>query len=243
MYTIIARIADINVQFKTRYYKVPSMCKGYIIDDIEPDLTIEVTSEQIRHEELITPYENKTLPSVYEASSAYRQFCHQLWKFDALILHSVAISVDNIGIAFAAKSGTGKTTHTRLWHELLGEKMSIINGDKPIIKFIDGIPFAYGTPWKGKESFGMNASVQLSNICFIERDSKNSVRRLKKEDAINRIFNQILLPSDPVGSFKTLHMIDNLLDKCNLWVIMCNTDIEAAEIAYSKIVLNEGEKL
>ena len=42
------------------------------------------------------------------------------------------ISFDGQGIAFAAPSGTGKTTHIKLWQRLYGDRVEIINGDKPL---------------------------------------------------------------------------------------------------------------
>ncbi len=239
MYTVIANIADINVEFNTRFYKVPSVCRDYIMTGVKPDIIINVTQEQIDKEEEITPLEDRTYPSYYELSCAYRNLCSQLWKFDALVLHSATFSVDGRCLAFAAKSGTGKTTHMRLWQNLLGDKLKIINGDKPIIRFINDQPIAYGTPWRGKESYGERISAPLTDICFIERNTTNIVTMISKEDAMNRIFNQILLPKDPIGSIATLEMINKLLNTCNLWLIKCTKESEAAKVAYDKIIKTE----
>ena len=243
MYNVLVRLADINVEFNTRYYKVPSFCRNYVITNAEPDLIIKVTQEQIDKEESITPVENRTYPSYYELSCAYRNLCYELWKYDAFILHSASFTVDGRGIAFAAKSGTGKTTHLRLWQNLLGDKLKIVNGDKPIVRFIDDKPYIYGTPWCGKEGLGNNIKAPLTDICFIERDKTNSVVKMNKEEALNRIFSQILLPSDSMGSIKTLDLIDRILNTCNLWLIRCNKDIEAAKVAYTSIIQNGEDKL
>ena len=64
---------------------------------------------------------------------------------------------------------------------------------------------------------------------------------MKKENALDRIFNQVFLPQDPSGMTKTLKLIDMMLTECNLWLIKCNTDISAAEIAYNTIFARKEE--
>ena len=67
----------------------------------------------------------------------FRAFAEQLPHYNAFVLHSATFDVSGVGVAFAAHSGTGKTTHMMLWQKLLGERMTIVNGDKPIVRFFD----------------------------------------------------------------------------------------------------------
>ena len=161
---------------------------------------------------------------------------------DAFVLHSACFDVGGVGIAFAAHSGTGKTTHMNLWQKLLGDKMVVVNGDKPIVRFFEDepeTPYAYGTPWCGKEGLGCNMRTKLQHICFIERSETNYVEQMEKADAIERIFNQVYKPSDPVAVMKTMQLIDRLLSCCKLWTIHCNMEDEAAKIAYNTIFAKE----
>ena len=126
-----------------------------------------------------------------------------------------------------------------LWQELLGDKMTVVNGDKPIVRFFDDepeMPYAYGTPWNGKEHMGCNMRTPLKHICFIERSETNYVEKANKKDIVNHIFNQVYMPKDPVAIMNTMQLIDRLLNCCNLWVIHCNMEPEAAEIAYNAII-------
>ena len=233
MYRTNACIADINVEFNTKYYKLTSISKEFLTNNQNSDIVINITQEQIDRE--LANTQNSVLPSFCEVACACRAFCNEIWKYNAILFHSSVVEVNHRAVAFTAQSGTGKTTHTLLWKELLGDDLTIINGDKPIVRLLNDILYVYGTPWKGKESFGINAKSKLTDICFIERDTVNSVEKFKKENAVDRIFNQILLPKDASGLKKTLELVDLLLSKCNLWIIRCNTDISAAETAYNTI--------
>ena len=144
------------------------------------------------------------------------------------------------GVAFTALSGTGKSTHTLLWQKLLGDKMQIINGDKPIVRFYDNIPYGYGTPWNGKEHLGKNASTPIKHICFIERSEQNSCTKITAQDALKDIFSQLFIPKEPVAALKTLELLDLLFKSVTVWVIKCNTDISAANTAYNTIFCEEN---
>ncbi len=157
---------------------------------------------------------------------------------NAFLLHSTCFDVDGTGVAFAALGGTGKTTHMLLWQKLLGDRLKIVNGDKPIIRFFEddpASPYAYGTPWCGKERLGCNMRTPLRHICFIERAEENSCTPINASDAVNRIFNQVYMPADPKAVACTLELVNRLLSSCKLWLIRCNMDISAAETSYNAI--------
>ncbi len=97
------------------------------------------------------------------------------------------------------------------------------------------IPYAYGTPWNGKERLGCNMRTPLKHICFIERSETNFVEKIDKKDAITRIFNQVYMPKDPVAMSNTMTLIDRLLSSCKLWIIHCNMEPDAAKTAYEAI--------
>jgi hypothetical protein len=123
-----------------------------------------------------------------------------------------------------------------LWKQEFPEKVRIINGDKPIVRFFDGVPYAYGTPWAGKEGFQCKDRVQLTDICFIERGRENSVRQLDPMEYFNHLMVQTLYPSQEEAAEKTLALLDMLMTRCRFWSIRCNTSPEAAHVAYHTIL-------
>lgn len=197
----------------------------------------------IRHEDILQELElseiKYTLPSIALYSAAVqRKFAEWLPLHNAFVLHSACFDVCGEGVVFAAHSGTGKTTHMLLWQKLLGDKMTIVNGDKPIVRFFEdepNVPYAYGTPWNGKERLGSNMRTPVKHICFIERSETKYVEKMDKQELIDRLFNQIYMPREVTAMNKTVELIERLLSCCSLWKIHCNMDVSAAEVAYNTI--------
>lgn len=228
-------LADFILQFKNKHEYLFWRTKEYQVSnpkhtDVCFTIPIELIDKGVA--------ETNEPRGLIEGTELHRNVAEWLPLHNAFVLHSACFDVDGVGVAFAAHSGTGKTTHMQLWQELLRDKMVIVNGDKPIVRFFDDepeTPYAYGTPWNGKEHLGCNMRTPLKHICFIERSETNFVEKIDKSDAIERIFNQVYMPKDPVAVMNTMQLIDRLLSCCKLWTIHCNMEPEAAEIAYNTI--------
>lgn len=231
------KIADFNISISSNtIYKYNKLSKYTSVFE-KADIEINYDENDIKREKSISTIKNAEIWN-YKYGMIYRKLAELLPFHSTFVLHSATFDVDGVGVAFAAHSGTGKTTHMNLWQQLLGEKMIVVNGDKPIVRFFEdepNIPYAYGTPWNGKEGLGCNMRTPLKHICFIERSETNYVEKMNKSDAINRIFNQIYMPKDPVAVMKTMELINRLLSCCELWIIHCNMESEAAEVAYNTI--------
>lgn len=234
------KIADFIIQINNKYDFVERQCHYYIVNDGEPDFIVECTDDDINAE--IANYEDPLLanPGYSESICIYRRLCLQLPKYDAFLMHSAVLDVDGKAYAFTAKSGTGKSTHIKLWKKLLGDRVTVVNGDKPILRFIDGELYIYGTPWCGKEGWNTNMRSTLKGLCFLERDENNSIKPLEKPECATRIMHQILMPTDPIDAIATLELMDRMLMKTDTWLLGCNMDIEAAKIAYENM---SGEKI
>jgi hypothetical protein len=233
---MIYKIADFNFEINTNLNYVKNSLKDFECDSESIDYSAEISQSDIMYEVENSEYGHKR--SYLEFIAILRKFGEWLPQKNAFVLHSALFDVDETGVAFAAHSGVGKTTHMMRWKEYLKDRMTIVNGDKPIIRFFDeepNTPYAYGTPWMGKERFGCNMRSPLKHICFIERAENNYVEKIDKKEAINRIFNQVYMPKAPMAVVSTLQLIDRLLSSCKLWVIHCNMDENAGEIAYKSI--------
>ncbi len=229
-------LADLKVEYHPIHERVQQILRDYSADFEEPDLVLHITQQDIDFERHI----DKTLPKnlaerAVEKTAAFRLFAEKLPDFKGVLLHSCLIKVNDKGIAFTAPSGTGKTTHTILWQKLLGERLTIINGDKPFVRFLDGNLYAYGSPWMGKEHLGCNLKSPLTDICLIERSNINKTEPMNKEEGIMLLMQQVYMPFDSVMRMKTIELIYRIAEKVNFWKIKCNMDIEAAETSYKAI--------
>lgn len=88
-----------------------------------------------------------------------------------IAIHTSVIQYKDRTVLFLGESGTGKSTHTRLWRENI-EGAILLNDDSPILRIVDGKPWMFGSPWSGKtpcyktESYPLAACVRLSQAPF-----------------------------------------------------------------------------
>ena len=73
-------------------------------------------------------------------------------------------------------------------NDLFGEKAYILNDDKPALRLIEGIWYAYGTPWSGKHDISVNTGVPIGGICMLERGEENKIIPFRGKDAIFELF-------------------------------------------------------
>jgi hypothetical protein len=237
---MICKIADFVVEFVNVSPALARRFEPYVCDET-PMVSFSITSDDIKHVRTLT--KNVMDNFLAESTTFLDKFVRWLPQNNAIYFHASLIEAENQGIAFTALSGTGKSTHTVLWQQLLGDKMRIVNGDKPIIRiFEDGSIYAYGTPWNGKEGYGTNDKTPLKHICFIERCTHNSCVKISTDQALKKIFNQILIPNDPISATYTLSVLDKILKAVTVWNIKCNMDISAAKTAYNAIFKGESNE-
>lgn len=229
------KIADFNMDFKKIYSQEWKSCREYLVSDGEPCAVFSCNSEEVAPK----TEEDKQFSLAYlEFVELHKKVAEWLPFHNAFVLHCACFDVNGVGVAFTADSGTGKTTHMHLWKRLLGDNMTIVNGDKPIVRFFDNDQengYAYGTPWNGKERYGCNMRTKIKHICFIERNETNFVESLDKNSVVDRLFNQVYMPKNPIAVMNTMKLIDRLIACCEFWIIHCNMDEDAAKIAYDAI--------
>lgn len=223
------KIAGIPIGIDNRAGYVKRLCRGYEVEDETPDFTVSVTEEEV----------NQTMGCLerfsygyVESLCLYRKICLRLAKYQTFIMHAAVVTVDGKAYAFTAPSGTGKTTHIRLWMELWGDRAKVLNGDKPLFRFIDGVLYACGTPWQGKEHMGENIMCPVQGICFLEQNPENHIRPLGTQEVIQRIFHQLLIPTEEKEFDLYWALLEKLLDTTPFYLLQCNRDLEAARLSY-----------
>ena len=225
------RMADLVIEMNVRYAMTIDSCRPYeIFTDEKPDITVTVTDEDLKTERENDP----GFPEeYYEFLHVYRRICGLLPQFDGMLLHSAAVAVDNKAYLFSAVSGTGKTTHITKWKELFGDRLTVVNGDKPIVRKINGVFHVCGTPWAGKENWQTPINVPIAGICELTRAKENSIKPVSSAEVLSLILNQTLRPEDPVMMIKLLDLIDALVKEVPCYRLGCNISLEAAEVSYN----------
>jgi len=158
---------------------------------------------------------------------------------NGFVFHSSAISYSGTGVAFAADSGTGKSTHTGLWQRAFGTDAEIINDDAPAIRIIKDIPYIFGTPWSGKTPLNNNIGVPLKAIVLLTRREKNIIGEISVKEALEGgLFTLTFLSRFPSLNAEYWDTIDRVLKKIKLYSLRCNTEESAAITAKEKIYEN-----
>lgn len=226
------KIADLVFLIDNKLPYTENAAKGYICDDSNKvDISLCVTDEEIDYESKCGHFSR----GVLEFTALYRKLCNEVAKYNCFLMHSALISIDGEGVAFLAPSGTGKSTHILNWKKAFSDRVRIINGDKPLIKISDEKILAFGTPWCGKEKWNLNESVELTTLAFIERDEKNHVREISSAEALPLLMQQLLIPEGEEDLIRLLDNVNELLSRCKLYKIYCNTDEQSALISYNAI--------
>lgn len=246
------KIAGFVIEVDNKYGYIERLCSKYKYQGNGADFCATCTEEEIDNE-YITAQSDEEIKNLLlsmnteqqrgylEGVCIYRSICLQLPERGSFVMHAATIEVDGQAYAFTARSGTGKSTHIALWKQYLGDRVQIVNGDKPIVREIDGVFYAYGTPWCGKEGWNRDVCVPLKGLCFVERAKENSISKLPLDEAASRIMKQILIPKDAMGAINTFDLVDRMLNKVNCWLLGCNISVEAAEIAYEAMSGGKNE--
>ena len=97
--------------------------------------------------------------------------------FKTVAIHTSVIQYKGRTVLFLGESGTGKSTHTRLWRENIKEAV-LLNDDSPILRIVDGKPWMFGSPWSGKTPCYKNESYPLAACVRLSQAPYNKIHRL-----------------------------------------------------------------
>ena len=231
------KIADVVFDAEYTYAYTAHVLRNYLSTDGAPsEFSIKITDAdlEIENQKADGEFEKPYLESL----AVYRKLLAVLLDKKAIVFHCSAVAVDGKAYLFTAPSGTGKSTHVRLWKELFGNRAVVVNDDKPIIRLIDGQLFVYGTPWNGKHELDTNVKVKVKAICKLERGEKNRIFEIDKSKMISTMLGQTLRPDKVEDLDKLLGIVAEILQNTALYRLECNKDISSAQLSFD--VMSQG---
>jgi len=246
---VMLNICDLLIDFDTRYPDyVRERCAGYVVEwgiGREPDVCVRATDADIERA-------NVEQVGLMEAElyAMTIPLSERMPLIDRMMTHGVAITFEGRSYMFTAESGVGKSTHAFLWQKFLGEdRVRVINGDKPILRFCDdGSVLAYGSPWSGKEHLDENVSAPLGGICLLRRLDDEAAGddpdvapgprayRASRQEALDFLLNQVFIPQDASAKLKTLELLDRLYDAVPIYHLVTDMSSAGVEAAFSALV-------
>lgn len=231
MQTLKLILSDLKINIEHKYDYMTLVGKDYTADFDKPDIFAKTDDSLIAKENSATPTAS---PQMCESICLYRNIAEQLPLFDRFVFHGAAIEYGGNAYIFTAPSGTGKTTHIRLWKKYLGDSVNFINGDKPIIN-LTSTPTVYGTPYAGKEGYQQNTSAPIKAICVIKQSKTNSIKPLEKSQAINHLMHQVYMPQSPDTLSRTLALLGKLIENVPIYLLECDISENAFKTAYQTL--------
>lgn len=220
-----------------------SKCSAQVRAPLAPAFFLRMTPEDIREEKELTiqtwEKRNVEFPEVddsyFEFTALHKKVLPVLIDHQIIHLHGSAVCVNGQGFLFTAPSGTGKSTHARLWRERFGEEVVMINDDKPLIRFLDNEILICGSPWTGKHDLGRQIAAPLRAIVKLRRGEVNEIRHLSKAEAFKELYLQTYQFKEKEKMQVAMSLLAKLIEQIPCFSLSCNMDPNAAEIARAGI--------
>lgn len=230
------RLAGLLFDVQCCYETTRNLCRDYLTEENgEADYAISVTEVDIEWERRHLLKKDDpmadTKPEALDSLSLNRKLAEFLPSRDRILFHGSCLAFNGQGVLFTAKSGTGKSTHTRLWRENFGDRVVMVNDDKPFLHITENGVSVCGTPWRGKHRLGGNMTVPLKAICIVTRSPENRIERITPREALTTLLQQTYRPGDQEMLGQTLTLLDQLSRQVGLYRLYCNMDSEAARTA------------
>ena len=240
--TFTVEIAGVPAEIRSRFSENVAFFQDYFSDKT-PRIMVAPTDDYLEwiQEDFDRMNEARGWPicrlgdSYLELNAIHAVLAENLLDYGTLLIHGSALCIDGQAVIFVAPSGTGKSTHARLWRETFGDRVWMINDDKPMIRMIDGKAFVYGTPWNGKHHLSTNACAPLKAIVKLTRDKTNHIEPMKPVDAYTTLVSRAFFSRDPAIMSKILELEHHLLDTVRHYLLGCNMLPEAAIVSYEGI--------
>lgn len=227
------KIANLIVKMES-FGRTVEQAESYLTISSDCDIAIVSNWQELKKNH---PYlSDEDCEYLCSGSSFYRQ----LLRFDGMLIHASAVVVDGYAYLFSAPSGTGKSTHTKLWLQEFGERAFILNDDKPALRLENGTWYAYGTPWSGKHDISANDRVPVAGICFLHRAEKNEIKPFSGPKAIFSLLDQTARPPSAELRGLLMTLCDKLLTTVPVWQMGCNMDPQAAHVSFD--AMSRGRK-
>ena len=239
MDAFVIEIAGASFEIQPLFETTALYCRDYLVAR-EPEYRIFVRREELAEEQRLLDLEadeeglkrRKFAEPFLERSLIQRKVAEYLLERDVLLMHGSTVAVDGQAYLFTAPCGTGKSTHTRLWREVFGDRAVMVNDDKPFLQLRPDGFFACGSPWSGKHGLDSNVTLPLHGICILERGSENRIRPMTAEEALPMLLHQSYQSPDPAKTDRIDALVRHLASNIPLWHMECTKEQSAAIIAH-----------
>ena len=231
-------LAGIPILIRCRFEKNRLFFRDYMSEK-EPHFSIQPTDDDIERigSDFARMDEAEGVSNVirsdvlFENNAIHALIAENLASRNVLLMHGSAISADGEAVIFTAKSGTGKSTHSRIWREVFGDRVFMINDDKPLLRIEEGEVAVWGSPWDGKHRLSRNISSPLKAIVSLERDVNNSIVPMGRTEALTVLMGHSYRSDNASTMTRIIELESRVIRSADFFLLKCNMDPEAARVA------------
>lgn len=156
--------------------------------------------------------------------------------YQVVLMHASVTMNAGHGYLFLGKSGTGKSTHSKLWRQYIVGS-DLLNDDNPAVRCMDdGRVIVYGTPWSGKTPCYRNLQMPVGAFLRLEQYAENIIRPESRLESFASVLSSC---STMIWDKPSYQCITRTVSQIALHVpafyLKCRADEEAAQLSYRTI--------
>lgn len=146
-------------------------------------------------------------------------------KLRMVKFHASVTKLGEKALLFLGVSGTGKSTHSRLWREYV-EGATLLNDDEPIVRVMpDGSIRVYGCPWSGSTPCYKDEWAEVAAFVHLYQSSENKLTKLPGRQAFDSLFSSsAFMLSDKANRMQVFNNIADILNKVSVYQLDCRPD-------------------
>lgn len=240
---MFCQIAGIKYEIEYKYPYMEKKFKDYIIESVEKsDDVYQISYTDKDFDRWMAEDLDIKTPEYIEHSCIMEKIATDLPNHDMLLMHGATIEFEGKAYVFTAPSGTGKSTHIALWKKYLGDKVSVINGDKPEVSFEDGKVYVHGAPWCGKEGWQINTSAPLAGVCVVERGEDNKIEEINPGENIEVFIRQMYLTEEPDYLIRVVDLFAKMAEAVPFYRLECDISENAAKCSFEAMTRKKWEE-
>lgn len=166
----------------------------------------------------------------YSTEQQVYRFCANiLLSKGVLHLHCSFVLYKGKAILFTGPSGIGKTTQAELWRDYADGL--IVNGDAALIRKVDGVWTAFGTPIHGSSPYCENRQAPIVALIRLDQGKENMLEPMNGYKALTTCLPEFYHPKlEPETEEVFWHTIDEFFSEIPVYHMTCRPDREAVEL-------------
>lgn len=156
-------------------------------------------------------------------------------------VHASVIELSGKALILMGVSGTGKSTHSRLWLQHIAG-CSLLNDDEPIVRLTpSGKVRVYGCPWSGSTPCYRDISAEVSAFVLLKQASTNELRKLSGRESFSALYTSCAtLSSVPRSVARTLDSVTQILGLIPVYHLNNRPEYAAVQLTHALLTNSDG---